>query len=105
MIGAATNNSRAKPAESRTGCGNVGFAIDLPGAIRSQELSIEQAAQFPANACAAMLEVVRPEMFFVVSCRIQRRTGFKHYDVEPAFGEYFGGGAASSAGSNNTNVI
>jgi len=44
-------------------------------------------------------------MFFVVSCRIQRRTGFKHYDVEPAFGEYFGGGAASSAGSNNTNVI
>ena len=53
MIGAATNNSRAKPAESRTGCGNVGFAIDLPRAIRSQELSIEQAAQFPAAKAGA----------------------------------------------------
>src|SRR5213078_3711920 len=59
VIGAAADDARTKPLETRAGSGSVRLAFNLPGAIGSKELA-EIFACVAADAGAAMRRFVRP---------------------------------------------
>jgi hypothetical protein len=56
-------------------------------------------------ADAAMRQVIRPDMFFEILGRIQRRPSLKHDHVQSALGEYLGRGSTGRAGADNANIV
>ena len=105
VIGASADDARAKPAELRSGSGDVGLAFDFPGAVGSEEFVFESLAGAAADARAAMRQVVGPDVLFVVTLGNQRRSGFEQRDAQAAFGEHLGRGASRGAGADDANVI
>ncbi len=97
VIGAATDDARPKPAKARSRRRGVRFAIDLPCAVRRRKFVVDFAAKLAANANATVRQIVRPEVFFVIFFRIERRAGLEHDNVQPAFGQNLGGRATPSA--------
>jgi hypothetical protein len=58
-----------------------------------------------AHALAAMRQIVRPHVLFVIAGWNHRRPGLQQHHVEAAFGENFGGGAAGGAGADNAYIV
>src|ERR1019366_7069354 len=104
VIGAASHDTRTKPAETRTRSRGVGFALDLPESVGRQELAVE-IVLLSAHADTAVRQLVGPDMLFVIFLRIERRAGFQQHHIQAALSENFGGRATGGARSNNTNVI
>ena len=94
VIGASADNARAEPAESRARSGDVRFAFDFPSAVGREEFVFQAALRAAADTRAAMRQVVRPDVFFVVSFGNHRRPGLEQRDTQAALGKYFGGGAS-----------
>jgi hypothetical protein len=105
MIGAPTHDAGAEPAELRARRGSVGFAFDFPGAVGRDEFVIQFVTVLAADAHPAMRQLVGPHVFLEIFFRIQRRARFEHHYIQAAFGEHFGGGAASRARPNHADVI
>ena len=105
MIGAATHDAGAEPAELRSRRGSVGFAFDFPGAVGRHEFVAQFMPELAADTDAAMRQLVGPDVLFEILLRIQRRARLQHHYAEAAFSEHFRGGATRRARSNDADVI
>src|SRR5436190_7973598 len=77
VIRSSPDYARAKPAELGSWSRDVRLTLNLPCAIRSQELIIQSLPCPPAHSSSTMGEVVRPHVLLVVARRNQRRSRLK----------------------------
>src|SRR5260370_34485328 len=104
MIGAAADDARAEPLDTRAGSRSVRLALNLPRAIRRQEFA-EIFARMSSYARAAMRRFVRPHQHLEIFLGIYVRSGFQQRAVQAAFGENLRGHAPAGSGADNANVI
>src|SRR5262249_9173431 len=86
------------------GCHGVRLTLDFPGTIGREELA-EVLHCLATNAGAAMWQLVRPDVLFKVSYRIQRAPRFQHDHAESTLCENFRGRAAARAGADDADVV
>src|ERR1700732_2272536 len=104
MICAATNDARTKPLKVSARSGSIGFAVDVPCAVGRKKFA-EIFARVTADASAAMWQFVGPHQHFEIFFGAYWGPSFQQNDVQAAFGENFGGRAATCAGAHDTHVI
>ncbi len=104
VVGASADDARAEPLKPGAGSGDVRLALDLPGAVGSEEFVFEAFAGAAADTGAAMRQVVRPHVFLVIALGNHGRPGLEQRDAQSALGKHFRGGASGGAGADDANV-
>ena len=87
------------------GADDVGLALDLPRTIGREEFVIESLARVAADSGAAMRQLVRPDMLFVIARGNEWRAGFQQRDAQSAFAEHLGSGASRRSRANDADII
>src|SRR5208282_6929497 len=100
VVRAAADDAGTKPAEVRTRSGNVRFAFDLPCTVGGAEFIF-----LAADTNAAMGQVVRPDVFLIVSFGNDWWPGLEQHHIQTALGEDLGCRTSGRPGADNANVV
>src|SRR5258708_3996811 len=104
MVGAASLNARSEPPKRRARSRRVWLALNLPESVRRHEF-IADPRLLSSYPHTAMRKLVWPNVFLEILVGVESRASFEHHYIQPAVGEHFCGGSATSSGADDADVV